>query len=160
MTVQEYNISVDEFADAIFRFAYKLTQSKVDADDLVQISFEKLWRAHENVDFAKVKSWLFTTSYRSFIDSKRRMRLDLIESFPDEAGEERNTDFELKEILDKALSMIPEVQKSCILLRDYEGYAYDEIGEILQLSEAQVKVYIFRARTKMKQILTEKFNLS
>ncbi len=159
MTVQEYNISVDQFADPVFRFAYKMSQSKVDADDLVQISFEKLWRSHENVDFERVKSWLFTTVYRSFIDSKRRMKFDLVESFPDEPEESSGVDFDLKEILDKALAMIPEVQKSCILLRDYEGYAYNEIGDILQLSEAQVKVYIFRARTKMKQILTEKFNV-
>ena len=160
MTVQEYNMSVDQFADPVFRFAYKMTQSKVDADDLVQISFEKLWRNHEIVSFEKVKSWLFTTIYRAFIDSRRRIKIDLIESFPDSPDEQTGSDFDLKEILDKALSMIPEIQKSCILLRDYEGYAYDEIGEILQLSEAQVKVYIFRARTKMKQILTEKFNFS
>lgn len=160
MTVQEYNISVDEFADAIFRFAYKLTSSKSDAHDLVQISFEKLWRNFETVDFTKVKSWLFTTAYRSFIDSTRKMKVELVGDLPEGGHYESNSNFELREMLDKALEQLPEVQKSCILLRDYEGYSYEEIGAILKLSEPQVKVYIFRARTKMKQILTEKFNLS
>ncbi|GAB1396898.1 MAG TPA: RNA polymerase sigma factor [Saprospiraceae bacterium] len=159
MTVQEYNISVDEYADAIYRFAYKMTKSKSDADDLVQVSFEKLWRNYESVEFVKVKSWLFTTIYRSFIDSKRKIKLELVADIEDGGHYEGNTSFELKEMLNKALDLLPEIQKSCILLRDYEGYSYDEIGEILKLSEPQVKVYIFRARTKMKQILTEKFNL-
>lgn len=159
MTVQEYNTSVDEFADHVFRFAVKLTQSKVDADDLVQISYEKLWKNYQNVECSKVKSWLFTTMYRSFIDEKRKARFDLVESVPDNNVHTNSHDYELKEILDKALAMIPEIQKSCILLRDYEGYTYDEIAKILDLSETQVKVYIFRARTKMKQILIEKFNM-
>ncbi len=160
MTVQEYNISVDQFSDSVYRFVLKLTRSQTDADDLVQISFEKLWLRYDSVDFTKVKSWLFTTSYRAFIDSKRRSRIDFLEVMPDGIEKENAYQFELKEILNKALDMIPEIQKSCILLRDYEGYPYDEIGQILDLSEAQVKVYIFRARTKMKQILTENFNLS
>ncbi|HMG15584.1 MAG TPA: RNA polymerase sigma factor [Saprospiraceae bacterium] len=160
MTVQEYNNSVDQYSDSVYRFVLKLTRSRTDADDLVQISFEKLWLRYESVDFTKVKSWLFTTSYRAFIDSKRRARIDYVEVMPDGIEKENSYQFELKEILNKALDMIPEIQKSCILLRDYEGYPYDEIGQILDLSEAQVKVYIFRARTKMKQILTENFNLS
>lgn len=160
MTVQEYNSSVDQYSDSVYRFVLKLTRSQSDADDLVQISFEKLWLRYDSVEFTKVKSWLFTTSYRAFIDSKRRSRIDYLESMPDGIEKENSYQFELKEILNKALDMLPEIQKSCILLRDYEGYPYDEIGQILDLNEAQVKVYIFRARTKMKQILTENFNLS
>ena len=160
MTVQEYNKSVDEFSDAVYRFVLKMTKSQPDADDLVQISFEKLWLKYDTVDFTKVRSWLFTTAYRAFIDSKRRSKTDYLENIPEGVENESSGQFELKEILNRALDMIPEIQKSCILLRDYEGYAYDEIGEILQLNEAQVKVYIFRARTKMKQILTENFKLS
>lgn len=160
MTVQDYNNSVEQYSDSVFRFVLKLTKSQSDADDLVQVSYEKLWLRYETVDYTKVKSWLFTTAYRAFIDNKRRARTDYVEIFPDSVEANTSSQFELKEILNKALDMIPEIQKSCILLRDYEGYAYDEIGDILNLSEAQVKVYIFRARTKMKQILTENFKLS
>ena len=65
-------------------------------------------------------------------------------------GKDDKHDFELKEIIDKALKNLPEQQKTILLLRDMEGYNYQEIGEILNLNESQVKVYLFRARQKMK----------
>ena len=59
----------------------------------------------------------------------------------------------VKEIVDEALSKLPEIQKNVVLLRDYEGYDYAEIGNITGLSESQVKVYIFRARHTLKDYL-------
>jgi RNA polymerase sigma-70 factor (ECF subfamily) len=60
---------------------------------------------------------------------------------------------DLKEILNEALNKLPEIQRSVILLRDYEGYNYAEIGEITNLNESQVKVYIFRARAFLKNYI-------
>ena len=54
---------------------------------------------------------------------------------------------------DEAIKKLPEDQRNMILLRDYEGYSYKEIGEILKFSESQVKVYIFRARKFLQQYL-------
>jgi RNA polymerase sigma-70 factor (ECF subfamily) len=48
---------------------------------------------------------------------------------------------------------LPEIQKSVILLRDYEGYSYEEIGNIAGLNESQVKVYIYRARLFLKEYI-------
>ena len=59
----------------------------------------------------------------------------------------------------KALATLPQVQASVILLRDYEGYSYEEIGNILNLNESQVKVYIFRGRTALKNYLKSMDNL-
>ena len=59
----------------------------------------------------------------------------------------------MREILDEALGRLPEIQKSVVLLRDYEGYNYAEIAEITGLSESQVKVYIFRARKSLQSYL-------
>ncbi len=66
---------------------------------------------------------------------------------------------DLKEILDEALHRLPDIQKSLILLRDYEGYSYEEIGKITDLSESQVKVYIFRGRIALKNYLVSIENL-
>ena len=60
---------------------------------------------------------------------------------------------DLQEILGQAVEKLPEIQKSVVLLRDYEGYSYQEIGEITGLSEAQVKVYIYRARIFLKNYI-------
>jgi RNA polymerase sigma-70 factor (ECF subfamily) len=59
-------------------------------------------------------------------------------------------EFDLKEVIEKSLVTLTPMQRSIILLRDLEGYNYKEIGEILQLSESQVKVYLFRARQRIK----------
>ncbi|MDG1659286.1 MAG: RNA polymerase sigma factor, partial [Crocinitomicaceae bacterium] len=59
-------------------------------------------------------------------------------------------EFSLQEVLQSALERLPEIQKTVVLLRDYEGYNYTEIAEITDLSESQVKVYIFRARKALK----------
>ena len=58
--------------------------------------------------------------------------------------------YELKDLIEKALNGLPELQYQIILLRDLEGYSYKEIGEILHLNESQVKVYLFRARQKVR----------
>lgn len=60
---------------------------------------------------------------------------------------------DLKEVLNEALNKLPEVQRSVVMLRDYEGYSYEEIGNIMELNESQVKVYIFRARTFLKNYI-------
>jgi len=59
----------------------------------------------------------------------------------------------VKQVLDQALRLLPEIQRSVILLRDYEGYSYQEIGEITRLNESQVKVYIYRARVFLKNYI-------
>lgn len=60
---------------------------------------------------------------------------------------------DLGEILEEALKTLPEKQRSVVMLRDYEGYNYQEIGEIIGLNESQVKVYIFRGRKSLQQYL-------
>ena len=56
----------------------------------------------------------------------------------------------MHQVLNEALDKLPEIQKSVVLLRDYEGYNYQEIAEITGLNESQVKVYIFRARVTLR----------
>jgi RNA polymerase sigma-70 factor (ECF subfamily) len=56
-------------------------------------------------------------------------------------------------VLTEALGKLPNIQRSVILLRDYEGYSYEEIGEITGLNESQVKVYIYRARVFLKEYI-------
>ncbi len=66
---------------------------------------------------------------------------------------------DVNDILHKTLSSLPEAQRNALLLRDYEGYSYQEISDITGMSEAQVKVNIFRARTALKNKLKSIDNL-
>ncbi len=154
MNVREYNQSVDLYSDNVFRFILKNIRDEERARDIVQDSFEKLWRNAENVNFEKVKSYLFTTAYHTMIDVLRKdKRQTYLEDYqiPEDTHNDQYTD--LAEILKTAVNQLPEIQRTVILLRDYEGYSYREIGDITTLSEAQVKVYIYRARVFLKSYI-------
>jgi len=154
MTINEYNQAVDQFSDRLYRFVLKSIKDVHKAEDIVQDSFEKLWKNVDNVDGGKVKSYLFTTAYHTMID---RIRKEKRSTFSDdltlkEQSHENNYS-DLKEILNEAIGHLPEIQRMVVLLRDYEGYNYKEIGELTNLSESQVKVYIYRARVFLKKYI-------
>lgn len=154
MTVRQYNEAVDLFSDNIFRFALKHLKNEMSAKDIVQETFTKVWIKHEEVSFEKAKSYLFTTAYHAIIDwVKKEGRNGDFERMTHTHSTTFSTSFDLQEILHEALDKLPEIQKTVVLLRDYEGYNYVEIAEITKLTEAQVKVYIFRARQALKGYL-------
>lgn len=154
MTAQEYNKAVDLFADNIYRFVLKHVKNVDAAKDIVQETFAKVWVKKDDINAEKIKSYLFTTAHNTLVDLMRKEKykadLDKLDGIKYSSGTEN---FDLQKILHDALDQLPEIQRTVILLRDYEGYDYAEIGEITNLNESQVKVYIFRARTKLKQIL-------
>jgi RNA polymerase sigma factor (sigma-70 family) len=156
---REYNIAVKEFSGRLYGFALKYLQNTDDASDIVQDVFEKLWKNRKKVEPAKVKSWLFTCAHNAMINMiKKKSKMTYVEEYSgstQRVQESHLHSYEMKEVIEKSLSQLPPVQKSIILLRDLEGYNYKEIGEILELSEAQVKVYLFRARNKIKKQLKD-----
>lgn len=154
MTSKEYNLAVDEFSDNIYRFALKHLKNEMSAKDIVQETFTKVWMKHEEVAFEKVKSYLFTTAYHALVDwVKKEGRNGDFEKVEHTASTEFSISFDLQKVLNDALDKLPEVQKTVVLLRDYEGYNYAEIAEITNLNESQVKVYIFRARQTLKEYI-------
>jgi len=151
MTVKEYNRSVEEYADSVYRFIRGNLKDEDRANDIVQDSFEKLWRHVAEIEYVVVKSWLFSTAYHTMIDIIRKeKRITSIEesNYREMIYDSHYSD--LNEILHQALDRLPEQQKTSVLLRDYEGYSYKEIGEITGLSEAQVKINIYRGRIALK----------
>jgi RNA polymerase sigma-70 factor (ECF subfamily) len=156
VTTKEYNICVNSYSDGTYRFILKNIRHEADAEDVVQTTFERLWMNHANVSFDTAKSNIFTTAYRLMIDLIRKnKRIEYTETLPETAIRNNGENFELKEILEKGLQTLSEVQRSVLLLRDYEGYDYKEIGEIVNLNESQVKVYIFRARQKLQLFIKQ-----
>lgn len=151
MTVNEYNICVDKYADGLFRFILKNIRNVDDARDVVQDTFEKLWIKATEVSFDKAKTYMFTTAYHTMIDKIRKeKRLVSVEEVKIHHLSHEKQYSDLQEVLHKAIENLPEIQRSVLLLRDYEGYSYEEIGEITGLNESQVKVYIYRARVFLK----------
>lgn len=159
MTTQQYNEAVDFLADGLFRFAAKKCNDRNLAKDIVQDAFARLWVTKGNVDEKKVKSYLFTSVNRLVIDYWRKSRrLTDMESLGHNPIDNSHEYSNLREVLEKELKKLPEMQRTVILLRDYESFSYAEIGSITDLSEAQVKVYIYRGRKALKTRL-EKLNI-
>lgn len=156
MTTAEYNSCADIYSDGVYRFILKNIKDRDTAQDIVQESYVRLWERVKEISYDKARSYLFTTAYHTMIDHIRKnQRLSSMDdSFSEVRDETPGTYNDLKEVINEAVAKLPEIQRSAIMLRDYEGYSYEEIGEILQLNESQVKVYIFRARTYLKQYIS------
>ncbi len=156
MTVKEYNQAVDDHSNGLYRFVLKHLKDEGVAQDIVQDTFEKVWLKVNDISYEKSKSYLFTAAHRAIIDYTRKQKHQdtyVQQSISNTYAENNYSD--LKRILNEALDKLPDIQKSVIMLRDYEGYDYAEIGKITDLSESQVKVYIFRARTFLKNYLVK-----
>jgi RNA polymerase sigma-70 factor (ECF subfamily) len=155
MTDQDFNKCVDDYSDGVYRFIVKNLGHEADAQDIVQTAFEKLWVNRAKVENEKAKSYLFTIAYHQMIDhirkDKRNNTTDNFEEVKISIHQEGNG--ELRQMLLKAINELNPTQKSLVLLKDYEGYSYQEIGEIMDLSESQVKVYLHRARLLLKEKL-------
>ena len=152
MTDQDFNNCVDNYSDGVYRFIVKNIGHVADAQDIVQTAFEKLWVNRSKVEPGKEKSYLFTVAYNQMIDHIRKDKKDITTDNFDEVNKQTSfqSNSELKQILLRAINELNPTQKSLVLLKDYEGYSYQEIGEIMSLSESQVKVYLHRARLILK----------
>lgn len=163
MTEQAYNECVDAYADGVFRFIVKNLRHEEDARDIVQTAFEKPWKNRETVEYEKAKSFLFTVAYNQMIDHIRKnKRMTLRESFsPETKIQERSgtSSQRTKQLLMEALNRLNETQRSLVMLKDYEGYSYEEIGRITGLNESQVKVYLHRARVSLRNYLVSPENV-
>lgn len=161
MTTKEYNTVVEAYSNRLYYFILKNLRNEHDANDVVQDTFLKLWQHKQEVYPEKAKSWLFTTANRALINvakkNKRTESLDVATYAEPATAESR--EFELKDVIHECLDMLPPLQRSIILLRDLEGYNYKEIGEILNLNESQVKVYLFRGRLKIKNRIKDLNNV-
>ncbi len=160
MTEKEYNECVTQYADNVFRFIVKNLRHEEDARDVVQSAFEKLWRNRDQVDGTKSKSYLFTVAYNQMIDHLRKAkRVYLKEEFREEARISDRQVNNTRAVLQDALARLSETQRSLVMLKDYEGYSYEEIGRIMNLNESQVKVYLHRARLQLKEYIVKVENV-
>ncbi|MFM9006754.1 MAG: RNA polymerase sigma factor [Flavobacteriales bacterium] len=158
----DYNTCVDQHSDALFRFCLHFLRDVEPARDTVQDCFEKLWINKKQVPVEKAKSWLFTCANHLMLNQVKRnkIRQQHLDSLYWKQTQSSEKQFENQQLIALLVADLPPLQKSILLLRDLEGYAYQEIGELLSLTEAQVKVYLFRARLKVKKRIKGQFVLA
>ena len=155
MNENEYNKSVECYSDHLYRFILKNSRERDHASDIVQSAFEVLWERKDDVEFDKAKSFLFAVGYKKMIDDFRKSsKMKYTEQLPESHGGITETkQVDLKRLLHDALGKLPDLQKQLVLLKDYEGYSYEEMAGITGLNEGQVKITLYRARSSLKNAL-------
>lgn len=155
MTREEYNNIAKTVSSKLYTYLKKSLRDEDTANDLVQESYAKLWEHRKEIKIEQAEKWLFTTGYRAMLNwIRKNKRIDRIDSVNFDEPLDRENEYETKEWIEKGLAQLTDDQKRIILLRDMQGYSYKEIEEITEMKESQVKVYLFRARKKLKEVLS------
>lgn len=148
----------DTYADDIFRYIYVRVRDKELAEDLTADTFTKAWQKLDSFDFRHARAWLYTIARNRLTDhwrTKHTIPLDEEVEVPDD----RET---VDELLDKqtartelleSLAELPEQMRSVVSLRFLQGYSAKKTGEVLHLSEANVRVLQYRALKKLRGLL-------
>lgn len=148
----------------LYKVAYHLTLSRHDAEDVVQDVFVRLYqKLGQFQGESRLSTWLYRMTVNASLDSLRRFKrrqkhetsLSLIVNEAAFAREHSNqhAHIEISEKLQQALSRLRMPFRAVIVLRDFEGLAYDEIAEILQIDKGTVASRLHRAYAKLKKEL-------
>ena len=148
--------------EPLYRFAFSLVQRESDARDLTQEAFAQLGRkSHQVQDKAKLKSWLFTTLYRAFVDSHRwKTRYPHVEA-GDAVSEMPANMPDAGERVDAAVAVqtlqeVPEVFRVPLTLFYLEQHSYLEIAEVLGVPVGTVMSRISRGRAMLRQLMEDR----
>jgi len=169
-----FSVLVNRHHERVFNTAYGLVGDLDEADDLAQEAFLKAFRSLRRFRGQSLFStWLYRIAVNcclDFLKSKhRRSSVSLDENleyqdFPRigiNKAQDADIDVqrrELQEILERALSNLPEEYRVTFVLREIEGLAYEEIADLLKCSVGTVKSRLFRGRTKLREILHVQYN--
>lgn len=146
----------DEHHAPLFRFAYRLTGSVADAEDIVQTCFLELMRpgCAYDPERAPLRTWLFGVVRNQ---SLKRRRQNAAPSLPDAGGapspEREILRFEVEFVVRRAVTMLPELQREVLILAHYEELPLAEIAAILDIEVGAVKSRLQRARASLRETL-------
>jgi len=166
--VQAYDVLVRRYKDQLLNYVYRFVNSRTDAEDLVQETFLRVYKnKHYYKEIAKFSTWVYTIAgnlAKTELRRRKRRRIFSVSNFVNEDRDydipdadhnpERDVDGAMKdEIIQKAIDKLPAKFKEVILLRDVQGFAYEEIGDILDIPLGTVKSRVNRGRLKLQEDL-------
>ena len=152
MTDKEYKEQIELHADDVLRYLAKNIKDGEVAKDILQDTFVSLWENKEKVEPSKIKNWLFTVAHNNMLKLFRYNKIRQ-NSFIEENSSESN--LENTQLIDQLLKQLPDRMRQCLMLKDWQGFSIKEIAEILNISEENVKVNIFRAKVKLKELKSQ-----
>ncbi len=163
---------LQEQKNRILSYAFYFLRNREDAEDVTQEVFVKLWQCQDEIDQNKVLPWMMRVAHNQCIDVFRKKKMnkshyrislnDRLETAGYQSDKMANPEScyeysETQELLLHALKTLPEKTRSMMLLHYFQGFKYEMIGEILNISVNTVKVTIHRGKKKLKEMLEEQF---
>lgn len=148
----------DEHHALLFRFAYRLTGSAADAEDIVQASFLELLKPGCSYDPARapLRAWLIGVVRNQALKRRRRQTEPLLPRPNGAPSPEQETlRSEIEEVVRHAVLMLPEAQREVLILAHYEQLPLAEIADILNIELGAVKSRLQRARESLRETLAE-----
>ncbi len=166
-----FEILIEKHQKRIFSIAYRIAGNQEDAADMTQEVLIKIFR---NIKKFKGKSkfstWLYRVATNTCLDEVKKLNKQVVYSLQEEietedgkisaeiadtamTPEERLEQREIRGVVNIAISMLSDEHKKIIILREIEGFSYDEIAAILKCSAGTVKSRISRAREQLRNIL-------
>ena len=170
---QAFRELVERHQNAVIGTVAKMLGNASESEDIAQQVFLRIWRnAKRYRPDAKFTTYLFTiTRNLVFNESRRKSRKKevssdereensncLVEASPDRQPDAELLQAELQHAVDAAIASLPETQRMAVVLRRYEQLSYEEIAETLELSVSAVKSLLFRARTTLRESLSDYLN--
>ncbi len=166
--VQAYDVLVRRYKDQLLNFVYRFVGNRSDSEDIVQETFLRVYKnKHMYKEIAKFSTWVYTIAGNLAKTELRRRRRHRIFSVSNFVNEERDYDIPDREhspekqvdsiiqekIIQKAIEKLPSKFREVIILRDIQGFAYEEIGQILNIPLGTVKSRVNRGRLKLQEDL-------
>ena len=153
-----FRTTVLPMGDRLYRLALRITMNRAEAEDVVQDTLLKVWE-HRNEweQIGSLEAYAITTCRNRAIDITKRVGRNT-KSLEEVDNSQQTTDNGLRlletreqiSLVRKLMDSLPEIQRTIMSLRDIEGRTYQEIAQVLDISETQVKVYLHRARNKVR----------
>lgn len=156
-----FRLQVNTNQNGLYAVCYQMLKNSLEAEEVVQDSFIKLWQAKEN-GTKQTKAWLYRVAKNQCLDLLRRrqhemkyQQYSLLDEKVARSACDELINAELSEHISLAIEELKEPYKSLIVLREISQLSYQQLADVLDLNVQQIKVYLHRARKALKQKLIE-----
>ena len=161
--LSQYQKTIIEYRKRVFSFAFYSLRNREDAEDITQDVFIKLWQHWQKIDHNRLGGWLMRVAHNAVIDHVRKHKnvADKVDQYADIESEaepasqdqvEQLDRSKTQEYLEEAIQSLDDPFRSILVMRDIQGSSYAEIEQNLEMSSSQVKVYLHRARRKLRDM--------
>ena len=162
-TEAQYIEFFSEHRDTLYRLTFNICGDSIEAEDIVQDVFERVWRARDKVlSSSHPKAYICRIAHNLAIDRERtKMRRQTFVINEETTTNDINISAELSDITCitlRAIASLPEKQRLAIHLRDVEGYEIEEIAEVIGCDNTSVRMNLSRARSSVRESVTKALN--